>query len=166
MSNCCETPEAAAGADDRCRECGETGRLVLRETMESLLKPEALAHLRGAPYYFDRTPGCKVVYFSNEATSYFEKNSLSVRVSSKETDSSVPLCYCFGHTAESIREEIVATARSTVAESITAEVRAEHCACESKNPSGKCCLGEIGRAVHQIERELREKEPVAHGERG
>ena len=166
MSNCCETPEAAAGADDRCRQCGETGRLVLRETMESLLKPEALAHLRGAPYYFDRTPGCKVVYFSNEATSYFEKNSLSVRVSSKETDSSVPLCYCFGHTAETVRDEIIATGRSSVTEKIAAEVQAGNCFCEVRNPSGTCCLGDVNRAVHQIENEVRVEEPLAHLEKG
>ena len=46
---------------------------MLRETMESLLKPEALERLAGVPYFFDRTPSCDVVYFSNEARSYFQK---------------------------------------------------------------------------------------------
>ncbi len=43
--------------------------------------------------------------------------------------------------------EIRSTGKSTVAERITAEVKAGNCACEVKNPSGKCCLGDVTRAV-------------------
>ncbi len=164
MSYCCKLPETAEVADDRCRRCGEKGRTDLRETMESLLKPEALERLVDAPYYFDRTPECAVVYFSNEAGSYFQKDELKVRVGWKETESPIPLCYCFGHTAESAREEILTTGRSTVAERITAEVQAGNCSCEVKNPSGKCCLGDVNQAIGQIQKEL-EAVPVARSER-
>ena len=160
MSDCCKLPGPAGAADDRCHRCGEEGRRVRRETMESLLKPEALERLAGVPYFFDRTPSCDVVYFSNEARSYFQKDELTVRMGLKETESPIPLCYCFGHTAESAREEIVANGRSTVAERITAEPQAGNCSCEVKNPSGKCCLGDVNRAIHQIQTELSE-EPVA-----
>lgn len=166
MSDCCKVAEPAEVADDRCQRCGEKGRRVLRETMESLLKPGSLERLADELYYFDRTPGCDVVYFSNEAGSYFEKDELKVRVGLKETGPPISLCYCFGHTAESVREEIVATGRSTVAERITAEVQAGNCSCEVKNPSGRCCLGDVNQAVHQIEREVRAEEPVAHVEKG
>ena len=64
---------------------------MLRETMESLLKPEALERLFDEPYYFDRTPECGVVYFSNEAGSYFHKDELKVRVGLKETE----CMFCF-----------------------------------------------------------------------
>lgn len=158
MNDCCKVPEPSA--DDRCRRCGEKGRSVLRETMESLLNPEALERLADVSYHFDRTPQCDVVYFSNETGSYFHKDDLAVRVGFKETEPPVPLCYCFGHTAESVRDEIVATGRSTVSERITAEVQAGNCACEVKNPSGRCCLGDVNRAVQQIERETRAEEAV------
>jgi mercuric ion transport protein len=39
---------------------------------------------------------------------------------------------------------------------ITAEVKAGNCACEVKNPSGKCCLGEIARAAQGAVRALQE----------
>jgi hypothetical protein len=123
-----------------------------------LLKPAALQRLADEPYYFDRNPECDVIYFSNEARSYFEKGELTVRVGLKETEAPIPLCYCFGHTAESAREEIVSTGRSTMAERITAELRAGKCSCEVKNPSGKCCLGEVNRAIHRIRKELAERE--------
>jgi len=154
MSDCCKLPELADAMDDRCRRCGETGRRVLRETMESLLKPEALERLASEPYFVDRTPEWDVVYFSNEAESYFQKDELEVRVGLKETESPLPLCYCFGHTAESAREEILTTGRSSVAERITAETQAGNCSCEIKNPSGKCCLGDVNQAIGQIQKEL------------
>jgi len=165
MSDCCKLPGPAGAADDRCHRCGEKGRRVLREAMESLLKPKALERLRDVPYFFDRTPWCDVVYFSNEAKSYFQKDDLTVRVGLKETESPVPLCYCFGHTVESAREEIVARGRSTVAKRIAAEVQSGNCSCEVKNPSGKCCLGDVNRAIHRIQEELQE-EPVVRAGRG
>ena len=170
MSDCCKLPEPVAAPDRRCRRCGQRGRPVLHETMESLLKPEALRRLADEAYFFDRTPECKVVYFSNEAKSYFHKDDLTVRVGMKETESPIPLCYCFGHTAESVREEIVTTGHSTVAERITAEVQAGKCSCEVKNPSGKCCLGDVNRAIQQIQSEVQPEEQreqsVALTERG
>ncbi len=165
MSDCCKVHEPTAVADDRCQRCGEKGRRVLRETMESLLKPDSLERLADESYYFDRTPDCDVVYFSNEARSYFQKEDLTVRVGLKETESPIPLCYCFGHTAESAREEIASTGRSTVAKRIAAEVQSGNCSCEVTNPSGKCCLGDVNRAIGQIQEELLEV-PVARSERG
>jgi hypothetical protein len=161
--DCCRAPETALKAEpalDRCRECGAKGRRVSAETMESLLKPQALARMRDAAYFFDRSPECAVVYFSNDAESYFAKDELTVRVGIKEKDPPTPLCYCFGHTAESARAELVATGRTTIAEKIEAEIRAGNCSCEVTNPSGSCCLGEVHRAIAEIERELsREPSP-------
>jgi hypothetical protein len=152
--DCCNLPESAAADTNRCRQCGAQGRKVHRETMENLLKPEALARLKDATYFFDRTLECDVVYFSNKADSYFAKQDLRVRVGIKETEPPVPICYCFGHTAESARKEILKTGHSTVADRITAEVQAGNCACEVTNPSGTCCLGEVNQVVSKIRKEL------------
>jgi hypothetical protein len=66
-----------------------------------------------------------------------------VRVGAKETADPIPVCYCFGLTRKDIENEIAETGRSTVADRISAEVKKGTCACEVKNPSGKCCLGEV-----------------------
>ena len=152
--DCCNSPESADIDANRCRQCGAQGRKVHPETMENLLKPEVLVRLKDDTYFFDRTAACDVVYFSNEAESYFAKDELRVRVGIKETESPVPICYCFGHTAESARKEILATGHSTMAERITAEVQAGNCACEVKNPSGTCCLGEVNQVVSRVQKEL------------
>jgi hypothetical protein len=99
-------------------------------------------------YYFCEAPDCDVVYFAaHPEAPLFHRADLQVRVGLKEAADPVPLCYCFGFTRKDIQNEIAETGCSTVAERITAEVKAGNCACEVKNPSGKCCLGDVRRAV-------------------
>ena len=99
-------------------------------------------------YYFCEAQDCDVVYFpSNPQAPTFRRADLLVRVGAKETVDPIPVCYCFGFSRKDIQNEIAETGRSTVADRITAEVKAGNCACEMKNPSGKCCLGNVTRAV-------------------
>jgi hypothetical protein len=87
-----------------------------------------------------------VVYFPFDPQApTFRREDLLVRVGAKEKGDPIPVCYCFGFTRKDIRDEITETGHSTVAERITAEVKAGNCACEVKNPSGKCCLGDVTR---------------------
>jgi hypothetical protein len=153
MNECCSVSEKVAGSN-RCRECNMPGRPVSFQTMESLLTPEAFARIQNDTYYFDATPHCEVVYFSNGSDSYFHKSDLRVRVGIKETEAPIPICYCFGHTVESARQEILLTGRSTIAQRIRAEIQAGTCACEVRNPSGNCCLGEVNRVIKKLAQEL------------
>lgn len=48
------------------------------------------------------------------------------------------VCYCFGHTAEAIRHEVMANAgRSLIMERILAEKKQGGCLCAEKNPKGR-----------------------------
>jgi Zinc binding domain len=145
--------------DHACPRCGARGQTVGRETLAALLTRDALARLQDGPYFFDRSPDCEVVNFSNETDAHFSKRDLRVRVGIKESDPPIPICYCFGHTIRSARSEIQATGRSTVAAQITKEIKAGNCACEVKNPSGRCCLGEVNKAVKEL---LRESETMEY----
>src|SRR5260221_5178459 len=99
-------------------------------------------------YYFCYSSVCEVVYFDLEAGApRFCREDLVVRVGAKETADPIPICYCFGFTRQDIWDEIRSTGKSTVAKRITAEVEAGRCACEVKNPSGKCCLGDVTRTA-------------------
>ncbi len=148
MSGCCtdrcETPAAAPEFRD-CPLCGRKGKAVSMLTVKSLVKD----HTRVAPgaYLFCRTPDCDAVYFSPEAV--FRKADLKVRVGVKETEGPVPLCYCFDYTRAHVRRDIEERGATDILERIKAEVKASYCACEVKNPSGDCCLGDITRAVQE-----------------
>ncbi len=157
MSNCCSLLEMRdkAPAVMACPASGTGAKQVDSLTVESLVRhlPFALPH---SQYYFCDAPACDVVYFSNDPKApVFGRQNLLVPVGAKESDDSVPVCYCFGIARRQIREEIQSAGRSTVPQRIKAEVQAGRCACKVKNPSGKCCLGEIIRAVRDatMERE-------------
>jgi len=99
-------------------------------------------------YYFCDASDCEVVYFALDAKApTFRREDLVVRVGAKEMADPIPICYCFGFTRQDIWDEIRRMGKSTVAQRITAEVRAGNCACEVKNPSGKCCLGDVARTA-------------------
>lgn len=123
-------------------------------TLKALLTGAALRRLDGRDYRFCPDPSCDLVYFDREAGSVFHKHDLSIRVGLKETEGPIPVCYCFGHTVADLRNDIASRGVTDVLASITAEVRAGHCACEVKNPEGSCCLGSVSRAITEIESEV------------
>jgi hypothetical protein len=155
--DCCKVPsEATALAAEAvrvCRACNRRAKKVGLITVRALLKEGTADALTNAQYYFCGTPACEVVYFSNKAGQYFIKADVSVRVGLKEREDPIPICYCFGHTVASAREEIARTGRSSVLANITAEIKAGRCACEVKNPSGSCCLGKVSQVVKALMKE-------------
>jgi hypothetical protein len=130
-----------------CPVSGGRSKQVDMLTVKSLVRKLPL-EMPSTQYYFCDSSDCEVVYFplDSQAPS-FRRGDLMVRVGAKEIVDPLPVCYCFGFTRQDIWDEICSTGKSTVAERITAEVEAGRCACEVKNPSGKCCLGDITRAV-------------------
>ncbi len=99
-------------------------------------------------YYFCEARDCDVVYFALDSQApIFRRGDLLVRVGAKAGADPIQICYCFGFTRQDIENEITKTGQSTVADRIAAEVKAGNCACEVKNPSGKCCLGDVTRVV-------------------
>ncbi len=105
-----------------------------------------------ASYSFCRTPDCDVVYFAGQAV--FNRPDLKVRVGIKETADPIPLCYCFGYTREDIRRDIETSKSAAIPEKIKAEIQGGFCACEVKNPSGTCCLGDITRAIQKSKKDV------------
>jgi hypothetical protein len=90
------------------------------------------------------------VYFSDQAV--FRKPDLKVRVGVKETADPIPLCYCFDYSREDVRQDIETAGMTRVLDDIKAEVQGGFCACEVKNPSGACCLGDITRAIQEAKK--------------
>ena len=91
-----------------------------------------------------------MVYFSPDQV--FRKPDVKVRVGLKETEDPVQLCYCFDYSREDVRRELEEHGRTQIPEKIKAEINAGFCACEVKNPSGKCCLGNITKAIQELRR--------------
>ena len=57
------------------------------------------------------------------------------------------LCYCFEFTREQMAREVAATGDSTIPDLVIDRCRRGLQSCEVKNPSGRCCLPEVRRAL-------------------
>ncbi len=152
-----KVPDVAA-----CPMNGARSKQVDKLTVKSLVRQLPLG-MPDTQYYFCEAQDCDVVYFALDSEApTFSRADLLVRVGVKETVGPIPVCYCFGFTRGNIHDEIAETGRSTITEQISAEVKAGNCACEVKNPSGKCCLGNVTRVTQDCLRNL----PVATKGRG
>jgi hypothetical protein len=140
------------GADSRqaCRNCEGESHPVTRKTVFLMLKPQCFDRMGESEYRFCTSPECPVVYFAEAGETRFITDDLRVRVGIKETENPIPLCYCFGFGEQDAREEIRATGRCSIPQHISALIRRGMCACVERNPSGKCCLGEVNRAVERL----------------
>jgi CopZ-like zinc binding protein len=149
MSECCAVNKARPAAPGvmNCPVSGTRSKQVDLLTVKSRVRHLEFA-MPATQYYFCAAPGCDVVYFpSDPKAPAFSRDNLLVRVGAKESDEEATVCYCFGISHRQIREGVEATGGSSAAEKIKAEIQAGRCACEVKNPSGKCCLGDMTRAV-------------------
>lgn len=155
MSSCC-TPTGGCSTttpavNDVCPVCETKGVAVDPITLKALLTPLGLR--RGVPPNprYCASAQCDTVYFDNGAGVVFSQKDVTVPVHAKHPDNeTVPVCYCFAHTPQTIRNEIESLGTSTATASITAEVKAGRCACEVKNPKGSCCLGDVARVERRI----------------
>ena len=137
-NSCCVATKAVS----LCSKCGTKGISVGLKTLKHLLKEDVLRDIiEERAYSFCRNPDCGIVYFSED--SLFTKEKLKVRVGVKEKAPPIPICYCFNITRDDILKEIKEMRRSTASERIKKEIKANGCDCDIKNPSGRCCLGDV-----------------------
>ncbi len=135
---------------ESCQFCGQRGIPVGERTLKSLLRDDILSEIKGGlnGFFFCRTSDCDVVYFRGRET--FGKDALRVRVGIKEKFPPRPLCYCFGWTRERIERDFEEKGYSDVIREVSQLVKEGKCECEVKNPSGRCCLGDLKRVVREL----------------
>lgn len=149
---CLITDVSEAPVTANCPVSGTTSRKVQRRTVESLLKKDVHLLLEPVQYYYCPDKSCSVVYFSNQPVRYFSIGELVVRVFDKEEAQEVPVCYCFEWTRKKIADQISETGKSTAAMEIAQKVKAGLCACDVKNPKGRCCLADVNYFVKQVQK--------------
>ena len=165
IADCCATPNNQANnqvqqehptqLQKECPVCGKKGKKVGIETVKAMLAI-TLHEIRPASnYLFCRTKDCSVVYFADDGQQTFAEEQLREKVYQKHLDEEeVFVCYCFRHTPGSIRAELLETGQSTVVETVTAGTKTHQCACDTRNPQGSCCLGNVSAAVKRVKQEL------------
>ena len=115
-----------------------------------MLKPELLEQAMHGNYSFCPERDCSIVYFEDKGGNQFTVDDLRIRVGLKVTEDPIPLCYCFGFDENHIRNEIERTGYTSIPEKVSKLIREGLCACEARNPSGMCCLGELNKTVNRL----------------
>ena len=159
-----------------CPSCGTKGKRVGLATLRALLKEEFAHEFSGgeraccdvktngdpgcAPltgetgWRFCNSQECDVVYFSESSDRTFLKSHLQVPVGVKLNTGNRPLCYCFGHSVASIKEELRTKSRCDALADIRAKMKDPGCRCETENPAGACCLGSVTKGIQIAQEEL------------
>src|SRR5258708_25595339 len=162
--DCCPT-EAATDSQSRdmsadevsaqpCNGCAGQSRPVSGKTVLLMLKPHLLEEASSGTYSFCPARDCPIVYFEEHGGRGFTGDDLRVIVGVKASTDPIPLCYCFGFDESHLREEISQTGSTTIPDRISGLIREGLCACEARNPSGVCCLGEVNRTARRLKQEL------------
>src|SRR5438045_6501502 len=111
-----------------CPRCGNKAKAVKPLTLRALLEDTFAGQVADAGYCFCDAKDCTVVYFGQGQT--FTRSQLRVSVGGKEATGERPLCYCFGHSVATIKEELRAKGRSDALEDIRRKRKDTDCACE------------------------------------
>lgn len=136
-----------------CPHCNGKGKKVKGVTVRYLVQGAFQSRINDPlTYRFCLSPDCLVVYYSETGDSVFTKEELSERVTIKEKDDPLPICYCFNFFRHDVEAEIRETGKTTITDFISAQVKDGNCFCEYTNPQGTCCLGNVSAAVKQLQK--------------
>lgn len=135
MSDCCSgsCEKDASRNRHRCPVNGQEYKEVSTKTILHHIKEPWSWEEKQQFYYFCEDSDCDVVYFGQD-NSIINTSSLRTSVGIKEKNENAMLCYCFGVSFANAEEY------PDIKRFITEKTKEGVCACETRNPSGKCCL--------------------------
>ncbi|MDH5328127.1 MAG: hypothetical protein OEZ68_18700 [Gammaproteobacteria bacterium] len=134
MSNCCNIdPTPRHSKKHRCPVNNKKYAPVDRQTMLHHLKSAWYRLLKVQQYYFCDSPDCDVVYFG-EDDKVITVAELRHPIGQKQTGNDKKICYCFGITLSDIKNNPL------LKQFVIKQTKERNCSCETKNPSGRCCL--------------------------
>lgn len=84
-------------------------------------------------FFFCDDPSCDVVYFGDDGSTIL-KQQLRTGVGVKEAGDNALLCYCFGVSRRDFQLD------PSTRDFVVVQTKTGLCSCDTRNPSGRCCL--------------------------
>lgn len=132
--------------DSKTADCplnGQPCARVSRHTVLHQLRKPWARRLTAHEYYFCPDPDCDVVYFSHEST--LGRSELRQSVGQKSREDNRTICYCFDMSLRDIISDRGSGKGDSCREFVIEHTRRSECDCETRNPSGRCCLLDFPR---------------------
>jgi hypothetical protein len=102
-------------------------------------------------YNLCTTPSCIIVYFDNNVSHKIFESDIKEKVYLKHIDDkTVKICYCFHYTLGDIMNDACKNGLGEVYKKIVEGTKAGICACDIKNPEGKCSLPLIKKIIDNV----------------
>ena len=140
MSHCCSNlvSETQIAKTRQCPRDGVRCHTVSATTIKHHIKKAWAWVAKDQAYYFCANPDCDVIYFGEDDV-ILDITALRTEVGIKQSSELALVCYCYGVT----KHEAVNNPEAY--RFILRETKQKHCASETRNPSGSCCLADIKR---------------------
>ena len=142
MSDCCSSTEGDKGHPKKRRcpvsgsECAEvSARTITQHIMSPWEWQPRCDH-----YFFCDDPECDIVYFGEDGSTIL-KSQVRTRVGAKDVSGEGLLCYCFGVSKSDF------LCNQATKEYVLTQTKAGLCSCDSRNPSGRCCLKDFPKST-------------------
>jgi hypothetical protein len=135
MSDCCNGPACTTGHPNKraCPACGTACAEAPTRTIAHHLRQPWHWQAAAERYFFCDDPDCEVVYFGDDGSRVL-KSQLRTPIGVKDRSSGAQVCYCFGVTRAAALDE------PGLRDYVVAQTKLGTCACDVRNPSGRCCL--------------------------
>ena len=132
-SSCEQTGAKSAPRKLNCPAKGKAYLSVEPKTISHHLKQSWKWSAVEQGYYFCSDPECDVVYFAEDG-GVIKTSELRTAVGVKEMKPDSLICYCYGVTLDDAKSD------ATIKEFVIQKTKVDECACDTRNPSGRCCL--------------------------
>lgn len=152
--DCCGNQSAGdqAGGVPSCPACGCRSQSVKWVTVAALILGPVPVRQN---FWLCRNPDCELAYFGDSGAR-FGVSELRFLPAFKSQSPEALICYCFLHRRKEIESELRHLGTSTLVDRIAAKVKARQCTCEIRNPSGRCCLGDVEAEAARLRQALQQ----------
>ena len=141
MNDCCSSSSCSSNTQPKKARCPINGKeyaSVSPTTIKYHVSEPWNWDAKTQDYYFCDDPDCDVVYFGADSSLIYQSD-LRTEVGIKGKSPDRVICYCFGVSMDQ------AKADNDIKSFVLKETKERSCACESRNPSGRCCLKDFPR---------------------
>ncbi|MDX8412950.1 MAG: hypothetical protein R8J85_02580 [Mariprofundales bacterium] len=122
-----------------CPACGQRCLPVSKHTMLHQLQFPDNQHLAEGDYAFCANVDCLGGYFS-------QRNRIAKsQLRAFQSSATLRLCHCFDISESSYRVALTNGTAQAIKAFVIQQTKDGLCACESRNPSGRCCLASFRR---------------------